>query len=98
MPHTKLPDGSSQAALLPKRYFQDRQWIDDSILELTRQYPDQWIAVLNGKVVAAGKNLRAVIEEGRREADEEGCGQCVYDFIEAKVRFYAGPSVVSYGS
>lgn len=97
MLHTQLPNDSPQSGVLPSRYFQDERWIDDHILELTRQYPDQWIAVLKGRVVAAGKNLKAVLEVGRREAGEEGCGQCVYNFVEAKVRFYAGASVVSHG-
>ena len=92
MPLAKLPEDFPEPEPLPKRFWEDERWINEHAMDLVRRYPDQWIAVLNREVVAAGKHLRTVQELGRQKACEVGRGQCVYDFVEAKVRFYAGPA------
>jgi hypothetical protein len=40
---------------IPRRYFEDEKWFDQHENELAQQYPDQWVAVFHGKVIAAGK-------------------------------------------
>ncbi|MBI2578824.1 MAG: hypothetical protein HYW26_03875 [Candidatus Aenigmarchaeota archaeon] len=55
-----------------KDFFDDIEWADKNYLELRKKYSDQWIAVVDRKVVSCGKNLENVKEEaikktGRKE-------------------------------
>ncbi len=47
----------------PKAWADDSDWISDHIEELTEQYPDQWVAVVDRRVVAAGTDRSAVYQE-----------------------------------
>ena len=49
---------------LPKRYWDDIEWARKHLSELHRKYEGKWVAVVNKKVVAAGKNT-AFLEEKR---------------------------------
>lgn len=73
---------------LSREYLEDQKWINDHYTELRRSYPDQWIAVLRGEVVAAGKDLGLVEREGQRRAREVSEDQSVYSFVEAGIRIY----------
>lgn len=49
----------------------NREWLDTHIDELQRDYSDRWVAVLDGKVVAHGNDVREIqrsIEEREAEA------------------------------
>lgn len=39
----------------PKEFWEDRDWAYKHLTELSRQYPNQWIAVVNKKVIASGE-------------------------------------------
>ncbi|MEM2212481.1 MAG: DUF5678 domain-containing protein [Candidatus Bathyarchaeia archaeon] len=47
------------------RIADDMRWIRENARELQSNYPDMYIAVYNGKVVAADKDLKRVYEIAR---------------------------------
>ena len=50
---------------MPKEFWNDLNWTREHHTELLRDYRDQWVAVVDGKVVAAGKDLAKVEEEAK---------------------------------
>lgn len=54
-------------SLPPKEYWDDSRWAHDHISDLAQEYPNLWVAVVDKRVVAAGK----VIEEVERVAQEK---------------------------
>jgi len=44
---------------------QDIKWLREHAQELQNKYPDMYVAVYNGKVVAADKDLKKVYEKAR---------------------------------
>ena len=94
MPLAKLPDGFPEPEPPPKRFWEDEKWIGENIMDLMRQYPDQWIAVLDKEVVAASKHRLEVNRVAKQKEAEADQGQCVYEFIEGGVRFYASSAVI----
>ena len=48
-------------------YLANSRWIQDHLDELVRQYPDQWIAVAGGQVLAAGPDLGQVRRQARQK-------------------------------
>ena len=94
MPIAKLPEGFPEPKPLPTRYWEDEKWLEENIVELTRRYPDQWIAVLNRQVVAANRHLGEVNKIAYQREEEVGQGQCVYEFVEGGVRIYAPKPLV----
>ena len=88
MPYAKLPKDFPEPKKLPKRFFEDSKWLNENISELTRKYPDHWIAVLEKEVVIGSKDLDKVKRVARKRAAEAGKGQCVYAFIEGLWRFH----------
>jgi hypothetical protein len=79
---------TTQLKPLTRQYLEDEKWVNDHIVELTRNYPDQWIAVLKGRVVAAGKDRSEVERLGQQVAKEAGQAYCLYELIESRFRFY----------
>lgn len=75
----------------PKEYWDDRDWVHEHISEITEQYPNQWIAVVDKQVVAAGK----VIAEVRNEAEQKtGRKHFPVIFAERGIRVYKNLSKV----
>jgi hypothetical protein len=89
-----MPKVFKEPKPLSQQYVADERWINEQITQLTRQYPDQWIAVLNQEVVAFGKHLGAVYRVAEQKADEAGIDQCVYSFIEGRPRYYSDQAVL----
>lgn len=61
------------AANLPKPsipYLRNSEWIYEHIDELTQRFPNQWIAVHNGAVIASGPDLSAVTRDAELVAPE----------------------------
>ena len=46
----------SAPSKLPRRFWQDQQWVFDHYPTLVRRYGDRWVAVVNRRVVASSKN------------------------------------------
>lgn len=42
---------------MPDEFWEDKDWAFDHYSEWMKKYPDQWIAVVDKKVVAAGKDI-----------------------------------------
>lgn len=56
----------------PKEFWEDLEWADAHMSEISTAYPDQWVAVVNRRVVASGPVLsdvesRAMALTGRIE-------------------------------
>lgn len=84
-----MPKVYKEPKPLTKQYIEDFRWAEKHYNELARQYPDQWIAVLKGEVVAAGKDLGEVERVAEQKAEEAGVDQCYYTLIESRPRYYA---------
>ncbi|UCE37398.1 MAG: hypothetical protein JSW00_18375 [Thermoplasmata archaeon] len=70
---------------IPKRFWEDAQWVRNNYSELLRKYPDRWIAVVGKKVICSGKNLSRVRSIAKRKTSRSliystyiGCGHHVY--------------------
>ena len=51
----------------PKSYWEDTKWANENFTDIVRQYPNLWVAIVDKKVVAAGK----VISEVRKIAQQK---------------------------
>lgn len=56
----------------PKEFWEDLEWADAHITEISTAYPDQWVAIVDRRVVASGPVLadvesRAMALTGRTE-------------------------------
>ena len=71
----------------PKEYWDDREWAYDHLSELSQQYPDLWVAVVDKKVTAAGK----VIAEVRATARQK-TGRQSFPVVLAERGIYVYPS------
>ncbi len=71
----------------PEEYWEDSDWADEHIDEITETYPNLWVAVVNKQVVASGK----VIAEIRKEAQEKtGRTNFPIIFAEKGIHVYPG--------
>jgi hypothetical protein len=48
--HPQLPKPPS------KNYLADRKWVHKHLAEISNQYPNQWVAVFNKKIISASVN------------------------------------------
>lgn len=69
----------------PKEYWEDDKWLDENYMEIARQYPEMWVAIVNKQVVASGENLEEVIDKAKGIAGHE---HFPVDFIESRVHVY----------
>jgi len=51
----------------PKEYWDDSKWANENFTEISKKYPNLWVAIVNKKVIASGK----VISEVRKTAQEK---------------------------
>lgn len=56
-----------KAPLPSPQYVRDLEWIGRHLDSLSRQHPNQWVAVHKGKVVSTGRNLGKVKAEAHRK-------------------------------
>ena len=54
----------------PKEFWEDMKWGEEHYSELVKKYRDQWVAIVNKKVVAAGKSLRNTEIEAERKTNK----------------------------
>jgi len=71
---------------IPKRWFEDEKWFMQHSSELAQQYPDQWVAVFNKQVIAAGKNASEVL---RLAKEKTGGREIVIDLVSPTLKFYS---------
>ena len=54
-----------------EQFWGDLQWGEDNYIELVKKYPDQWVAIVNKKVVASGQSLRNIEIEAERKTNKK---------------------------
>lgn len=72
---------------MSKKYLEDLEWARNNHTELLKKYPDQWVAIVNKKVVSFGNDLSKVREEARSKTNLTEipvmfveCGEHIYAF------------------
>ena len=69
----------------PREYWEDSKWASEHFTEIVKEYPNQWVAIVDKKVVAAG----GMIAEVEREATEKtGRDEFPIYFAERGIRVY----------
>ena len=70
---------------MSKEFWEDLDWARDNHTQLAKRYPDEWVAVINKKVVAFGKSLKRVKEEAINKFKKKDvavffaeCGEHIY--------------------
>ncbi len=53
---------------IDRQYWRDMDWAYHNYATLAAEYPNQWVAVVDGRVVAAGPNLGEVESKAGRIA------------------------------
>ena len=73
----------------PKEYWEDSKWANDHFADIVREYADLWVAVVDQRIVAAGKVISVV----RKSAQEEtGRKHFPVIFAEKWIHVYENPS------
>jgi hypothetical protein len=54
---------------LSRQFLRDQQWVFDHMPELKEKYPDQWILVHKGQVIASGEEAQR-LANGRTGSDQ----------------------------
>ncbi len=44
----------------PKEFWEDKKWAEKNYSDLQEKYPDKWVAIVDKKVIAAGKSVKKV--------------------------------------
>jgi hypothetical protein len=70
----------------PKKFWDDLDWANAHIAEISAAYPDQWVAIVDRRVVAGGLVL-AEVEE--RATALTGRAEFPVLYAEAGIRVYA---------
>jgi hypothetical protein len=52
MPKVKTKPAKACPPRLSRQYLRDRQWVSEHMHEFIEKYPNEWIAVHNGEVIA----------------------------------------------
>ena len=55
---------------MPKEFWKDREWGFEHYQKLVKEYPDQWVAIVDKQVVSAG-SLGEVEENARSKTGKE---------------------------
>ena len=76
----------AKTALWPKELQREYDWAFAHYHELAKRYPNQWVAFANLQVVAAGPNLRQVLDEAHHQLD---WSHIPHLFVEAGIHVYA---------
>jgi len=70
---------------MSEEFWDDLDWARSNHTQLAKQYPDEWVAVINRKVVAFGKNLKRVKESAMKKFNKKeiavffaDCGEHIY--------------------
>jgi len=51
----------------PQAYWEDSDWVDKNFSAIVKEYPNLWVAVVDKKVVAAGKVIAEVEKIAERK-------------------------------
>jgi len=84
MPKVKTKSAKTRPPRLSRQYLRDQQWVFDHDSELEEKYPNEWIVVHNGEVLATGDKAFDVW----RRAGELGLGQPFLFLVERGIHVY----------
>ncbi len=68
---------------IPDEFWEDKDWAFDHYSEWMKKYPDQWIAVVDKKVVAFGEDIQEIKRIAR---EKTGKKHIAVIYIEGGVR------------
>jgi hypothetical protein len=71
---------------IPKHWFEGHKWISEHVGELREKYPDQWVAVFHGEVIAGGKNAGEVLRLAQEKTGERDIAM---DLVETERKSYS---------
>jgi len=70
---------------ISQEFWDDQQWGLNHHSDLISQYKDQWIAIVNKKVVSSGEDLGKVEEEAKRKTGKK---EIPVFFVECGAHIY----------
>ena len=56
---------------MPKDFWDDMDWTSENYSELMQKYPNEWVTVVNGKIISHGKDLEKIIKLAKRKTGKE---------------------------
>jgi len=56
---------------IPKEFWDDQEWGIEHHSDLVKKYKNRWVAIVNKRVVSAGKDLGRVEEEARKKTTKK---------------------------
>ena len=77
---------SERTTIFPKREQREYDWAFAHYPQLVKRYPNQWVAVANHRIVAAGRSLARVLAKAHQQVDWP---HVPHLFVEAGVHVYA---------
>ncbi|MEA3360987.1 MAG: DUF5678 domain-containing protein [Thermodesulfobacteriota bacterium] len=69
----------------PEEYWEDSKWASEHFTEIVRKYPDQWVAIVDKHVVAAGSTIADV---EKIATEKTGRDEFPIYFAERGIRVY----------
>ena len=75
--------------LIDKRYWDDMKWAREHYSELLAQYPNQWVAIYNQRVVAHGKS-GTVVEQEAEQVTGQPESEIPVCYVDSGDTIYAG--------
>jgi len=70
---------------IPKEFWDDAEWTEKHYSDLVKRFPDEWVAVVNKKVVSYGESPAQVREDAKMKTGRKNipitfieCGDHVY--------------------
>jgi hypothetical protein len=69
----------------PIEYWEDSKWASEHFTEIVKEYPNQWVAIVDKKVVAAG---RTIAEVEKKATEKTGRDEFPIYFAERGIRVY----------
>ena len=75
----------STIPVLSKRSLQDDDWAYEHYNELVKAYPNQWVAIVNKKVISYGKNLGEIERVAKEKTGESEISTM---FVEKGIHAY----------
>jgi len=69
----------------PEDYWEDSKWASEHFAEIVREYPDQWVAIVDKKVISA---RRTIAEVEKIATEKTGRDEFPIYFAERGIRVY----------
>lgn len=56
---------------IPKRYWEDREWISNNLPKISANHQDEWVAIYNKEVIASNKELGKTEDAAKKIVKDE---------------------------